>query len=67
MALALVVQPLASVTTTEYVPAGLPARLEVVAPVFHRYVYGAVPPETAVDTAPLLNPLHVTLVAVADA
>ena len=39
-----VVQPLVSVTVTVYVPLVLTTMLEVVAPVFHKNVYGAVPP-----------------------
>jgi hypothetical protein len=38
VALHVVVQPFESVTVTEYVPAVPTVILEVVAPVFHRYV-----------------------------
>ena len=42
------VQPFASVTSTEYVPAASPEIDEPVPPLLHTYVYGAVP--TVADT-----------------
>ena len=44
VALHVVVQPLESVTVTVYVPATLTEMPEVVAPLLHKKVYGAVPP-----------------------
>ena len=54
--------PFASVTVTEYVPLHKPERLDVVAPVFHEYEYGAVPlPATAV-AVPVHGALHIYVV-----
>ena len=50
------VHPLESVTVTEYVPAGTLSRFCVVFPLFHRYVYGFVPPLTVKSTDPVLSP-----------
>ena len=54
------VQPRLSVTVTEYVPAFRLEIPEVVAPVFHEYVYGAVPPVADVDNAPVDCPKQLT-------
>ncbi len=52
------VHPFTSVTVTEYEPAVRLLMLTVVAPVLHRYVYGAVPPVADTEaeaTFPLLQ------------
>src|SRR6188474_327265 len=54
VALAVCVQPLASVMVTLYVPAPRPLMSSVVAPLLHTKVYGAVPPLTVRSTDPLL-------------
>ena len=57
------VQPLASVTTTVYVPIGKLSISSVTkAPLFQEYVYPGVPPETVISTAPLVSPKHCTSV-----
>lgn len=58
------VQPSASVTTREYVPGGNDDIELVVAPLLHRYVYGARPPDTETLAVPSEAPLHVTFVFV---
>ena len=60
---AVVVQPLASVMVTLYVPAISPFISSVVAVLFHSKLYGAVPPVTVKSTVPLLPPLQLTPVA----
>jgi hypothetical protein len=60
-----VVQPLASVIVTVYVPAQRPVVDEAVPPEgAQEYVYGAVPPEGITDAAPVHKPLHNMLVCV---
>ena len=56
------VQPFASVTTTEYVPAKIPLKSCVVVPLFQLYVYPGVPPFTVKFTAPVLFPKQSTFV-----
>ncbi len=51
------VQPLLSVTVTEYVPTVLVLMELVVAPVLHAYVYGPVPPDALAFTGPVA-PTH---------
>ncbi len=51
------VQPLLSVTVTEYVPGVLVLIELVVAPVLHAYVYGLVPPDTFAFNGPVA-PTH---------
>jgi hypothetical protein len=63
---AVVVQPLASVMVTLYVPAITFVRSSVVAPLLHRYVYGAVPPVTVRLTPPVASPKQRTAVVVVD-
>lgn len=67
--LAVFVQPLASVIVTVYVPAPSPVAMAVVwaTPVFHKYVYGAVPPvmlSSSRVAVPVVPPLHNTGVVV---
>jgi hypothetical protein len=52
--LLLVLQPFASVTVTMYVPAATLDKDVPVLPVFHKYVYGDVPPVTPLT---FTNPL----------
>ena len=49
---AVVIQPFAPVTVTEYGPAVLTTRIGAVAPVLHWYVYGAMPPVILVESVP---------------
>src|SRR5215467_7403108 len=58
------VQPLASVTVTLYVPAGILVRSCVVAPLLHAYVNGAVPPATVRSIEPVDAPLQFALTCV---
>ena len=67
VALAVAVHPLASVTVTLYVPAASALRFCVVAPLLHKYVYGAVPPLAVTVAVPSVPPIVVTGVDVADA
>ena len=55
------VQPLASVTVTEYVPAKTPEIDAVVAELLHAYVYAVVPPVALAVAAPSDAPLQLTL------
>ena len=61
---ALVLQLLASVTVTVYVPATNPAMFWVVIPVLHKYCMGAVPPLNVSVILPVLPPLHNGLIPV---
>ena len=58
--LQVVVQPLASVTLTLYGPIAKLLRLAVVAPLLHKYVYGAVPPVAVTLAVPVVVPWHAT-------
>ncbi|OQB60899.1 MAG: hypothetical protein BWX96_01951 [Bacteroidetes bacterium ADurb.Bin145] len=64
---AVVVQRLASVMVTVYTPAATLTRSSVVAPLLHRYVYGAVPPVTVRLTDPVGVPKHLTFTTVVPA
>ena len=55
---ALVLQLLASVTVTVYVPATNPVMFCVVIPLLHKYCIGAVPPLNVSVVLPVLPPLH---------
>lgn len=57
---AVLIHPFASVTVTVYVPFESPDKFCVVAPLFHAYVNGAVPPVTVNVTVPLLPPKQET-------
>jgi hypothetical protein len=59
---ALVLQLLASVTVTVYVPAAKPPMFWVVRPLLHKYVMGAVPPLIVSVILPVLPPLHKGLI-----
>ena len=54
------VQPFVSVTTTVYVPIPMFCKSCVVAPVFHAYVYGDVPPVGVKLMLPVVSPWHST-------
>ena len=58
-----VVQPFASVTSTEYGPAVSPVIVAVVSPLLHKYVYGEVPLLAVTVADPKLLLLHVPLVS----
>src|SRR5678815_4798945 len=58
------VHPPASVTVTLYVPAGIPVTSCVVAPLFHAYVNGPVPPVTERSIEPVDAPLQFALTCV---
>ena len=64
--LPLMVQELASVIVTVYVPAPKLLTLVVVAPPFHAYVYGEVPPPGVAVTLPSVLPLQLGFVPVTD-
>jgi len=64
---AVAVQPLASVTVTEYVPGATAAKSSVVAPLLHAKVKGATPPLTVRFTDPLAEATHDEEVVVAEA
>ena len=64
MALIVAVQPLASVTTTVYVPDIKLSGSWIVALFDHTYVYGAVPPDGLRSIDPVLFPKHNTLTCV---
>ena len=57
-------QLLVSFTVTLYVAAVNPLRSLVFCPVFHKYLYGVVPPVTVMVILPLLPFLQLTLVEV---
>jgi hypothetical protein len=59
-----VVQPLASVAVTLYVPAIKPLAVAVFWPLFHRYVIAPVPPVPAAVADPFAPPKQDTLVLV---
>ena len=59
------VQLLASLTVTEYETVPNPVWSSSVLPVFHRYVYGSVPPLTVTLMLPLFEVLHVGWVTTA--
>lgn len=48
--------PFASVTVTIYGPAQTPVTFHVVAPLLHKYVYGAVPPVELTVNVPVQEP-----------
>ena len=56
------VHKFASVTVTVYVPDDKLEGSSFVEPLDHVYVYGSVPDDTVIFTAPLVPPLHVTFV-----
>jgi len=64
---AIVVHRLASVMVTVYTPAATLTRSSVIAPLLHRYVYGAVPPVTVRLTDPVGVPKHLTFTTVVPA
>ena len=51
-------QPFVSVTVTKYVPSNKPLMSCVVAVVFHKYVYGLVPPVTLKSIDPFKLSVH---------
>ena len=59
---AVVEQPLASVTVTQYVPAAKLDKSSLVAPLDQRYVYAVVPPDTVRLAAPVELPKQRTFV-----
>ena len=61
---AVLVQLLASVTVTVYVPAARPVRSCVVMPPVQKYVYGETPPLTVRSMEPVEEPLHNTFTCV---
>jgi hypothetical protein len=52
-------QPFASVTVRVYNPDAKPDKSSELAPLFHEYEYGDVPPVTEISIEPLADPLHV--------
>ena len=62
VAVAVAVQSFASVTVTLYTAAGSPVMVDVVAPLLHKYVYGAVPPDALAVAVPLFPPKQLTSV-----
>ena len=60
-------QPLPSVTVTEYVPGATADKSSVVAPLLHTNVNGVTPPLTVRFTEPLAEATHDELVAEAEA
>lgn len=68
VAVAVAVQLFESVTVTVYVPAATFEMFALVpSPPLHEYVYDVVPPVAVALNVPVLVPLHVAAVAVADA
>ena len=56
----------ASSTKTVYCPTDRLLKVDSVSPVFHKKVYGAVPPEGVNEADPLASPLQITSVIIAD-